>query len=129
MNQLKRYGLVEKKSDGDGNCLFHSLALFFAGWSHAMMRAELVNFITCQPDTFAQDIAFEYNCSTGDYCQKMSRLGVEGDAIMLQAFTMCFDVRVWLFMPTGLTTFGSGSKNIALIRRGEHYDAAIPGQS
>lgn len=123
--QLERYGLVEKKSNGDGNCLFHSLALFFAGWNHLLMRAELVAFIANNPAKFAQDVLFEYGCTVEQYCQKMANPGVQGDGIVLQAFTLCFGVRVWLFMPTGVTQLGDG-RNIALIRRGEHYDAAIP---
>jgi hypothetical protein len=110
----------------DGNCQFHSLALFFDFLSHTQMRAQVVQYIQQHADRFVEDIRAEYGCSVDAYCERMARLGTHGDGVTLQAFTLAFQVSVWLFMPTGVSRFGEFQKNIALIRQGDHYDAAIP---
>ena len=123
---LSKYGLVRREMPSDGDCLFHALALFFSDTDASQMRTLCVQYVAQNPETFATDIGAEYNCSVPIYCQNMNKPHTFGDAIMIQAFCLAFDMKVWLFMPTGVTDLGGGSKNIALIRLGQHYEAAVP---
>lgn len=123
---LAQHRLRLHPSAPDGNCQFHSLALFFDFLEHRAVRAHIVEYIEQHADRFAEDVRAEYGCSVADYCARMARLGTHGDGVTLQAFTLAFQVSVWLFLPTGVSRFGEYEKNIALVRRGDHYDAAIP---
>lgn len=124
--ELSRFGLTISPSPPDGSCLFHSLSLFFADLDHVEMRRQIVQYIADHAEQFSLDIGAEYNCSVETYCQNMAQIGTYGDGIALQAFTILYQVTVWLFMPSGTSKIGEYPKNIALVRRGEHYDAAIP---
>lgn len=125
---LKKYKLKNHPIAGDGNCLFGSLALFFQDFNPVEMRQYCIGYIETHPDIFRADIEIEYGCSVEQYCKTMINPRVYGDAIALQAFTLAFPCTLWLFMPTGMTKFGEGPRNIALIRVGEHYNAAVPHQ-
>jgi len=123
---LAQYRLKRHPVRADGNCLFHALSLFFSDVSAMEMRQQCVRYVSEHAEDFEPDISALYECSVPVYCSRMLRPGFFGDAVILQAFTLAFPVTVYLFMPTGLTQFGSGSRNVALIRAGEHYDAAVP---
>ena len=126
MSELASYGLVKHPVPGDGNCLFHALSIFFVNMQALEMRQQCVQYIIAHPDLFAADIIALYGCDVQTYCARMSQPRVFGDGIVLQAFVLAHNCSVYLFMPTGVTKLGTGPRNLAIVRNGEHYDAAVP---
>lgn len=124
---LKTYNLSRVGVPGDGNCQFHSLSVFFDSYDHSAMRQIICKFIHRNKTIFQEDILNLGYDNVDKYILEMSRNGTWGDGITLQAFCMIFRVNVWLFMPTGVSQLcPKFEKNVAIIRNGNHYEAALP---
>lgn len=126
--RLASFGLRRVPMPGDGNCQFRALATFFADprVSHVTLRRLVARFVWQHRERFRPYIAHEYGIDVRKYCQRMQRDGEWGDAISLQAFGVLFRINVWLFMPSGVTSLHDyeDGLNVALVHRGNHYDAA-----
>lgn len=130
---LQSYSLKKINVPGDGNCLFHSMCIFFRkqGYRQDFMRKLICDYIEKSKELFNPSISSlsEYR-SFDEYIKEMRKNGHWGDGICLQAFGLLFKTNVILLMPTGIyhmhTQF---KKNVAFVRDGNHYQAAVPNKS
>ena len=92
----------------DGNCLFHSLAIF-CGLSHGEIRKLCVDFTAANLDvvmditgeTFKSAINQEYDVgSTQEYLDEMKRYGVWGGWVEICAFAQMFKKQIEVYFIT-----------------------------
>jgi len=130
---LSSHNLVRIPVPGDGNCLFHSLALFFQDSSvnHLSMRQRLCTYIAQHRADFEPVVA-DTRHSLDDYLNYMSRPGAYGDGIMVDAFSLCFQINVFIFnQGRSYQTLPDAAINIALYwdKAAQHYEPAFPTSS
>lgn len=127
---LNSHQLVRISVPGDGNCLFHSLALFFSDSSvnHLSMRQRLCTYIAQHREDF-EPIVADTQHTLDDYLNYMRRPGSYGDGIMIDAFSLCFQINVFIFnQGHSYETLPDARINIALYwnRAAQHYEPAFP---
>jgi len=129
-HRLAQHRLKLLPMAADGNCQFNAMSCFFQNraLSPREIRRRVVHYIWANRERFKYDIEAEYGKSPQDYCSAMLREGVWGDGITLQAFGLLFNVNLWLFTAEGRSNLHEipDRPNVALVRSGAHYDAAIP---
>lgn len=115
----------------DGSCLFASLASFFKSSTitHENIRRMIVHYIYQHPTQFELDIQAEGYTNVDDYCSKMAQINYWGDGICCQAFSVMFQVNVWIFYDDGsdytqISHF-DGRPHIALLLKQEHYSRIL----
>lgn len=135
---LASYGLERVQMPSDGNCLFHAISSFFNDprTDHRAVRRRICEYIDTHRDQFAPDIECDYP-SVDVYLREMRRVGEWGDAIMVQAFCLAYDVNVVLFTPgrcselyPGNDSAGNERPKMGLVAYEHHYTATrlIDGQ-
>ena len=129
------YSLRRVRVAADGNCQFRALALFFptSNISHLTIRHQVVQYIRENKETFKDEIEalkLEDGIRSVDhYCSLMSQPGYWGDYTTLQAFSLLYNVNVWLFTNEGakpLRDEDEQLQNIGLVHQHSHFDAALP---
>jgi len=90
--RLDFYGLKEKEVQGDGSCQFRSLSdqLFRSAQHHLEVRKKVVEQLRAEPDRYQPYVTMDYD----KYCSSMSRPGVWGDHVTLQAAADAYGVRI-----------------------------------
>ncbi|GAV75810.1 OTU domain-containing protein [Cephalotus follicularis] len=92
LNRLQLYDFVEVKVQGDGNCQFRALSdqLYGEPDYHKSVRRQVVNQLKSHPDIYEGYVPMEY----ADYVKNMSRSGVWGDHVTLQAAADLYCVKI-----------------------------------
>ena len=121
--------MITAPQPSDGNCLFSCLASFFnkPSINHVVIRRMLVHYILHNADTFINDIVAEGYKDVDEYTRHMSQVGQWGDAIIISAFTMLFNVNVCISfsesphdMPTMISNIPN-APTLALLLNKNHY--------
>lgn len=123
---LAEENLERVEMPSDGNCLFHAVASFFDSFTtHRDVRHRICDYIDQNRERFEIDILHSGYASIDEYLRMMRRDREWGDAIMLNAFCLCFDINVVLFTPHGSSELypGPTRAKMALVAFGQHYTA------
>jgi len=123
---LAESNLERVEMPSDGNCLFHAVASFFDSFTTPReVRHRICDYIDQNRERFEIDILHSGYASIDEYLRAMRRDREWGDAIMLNAFCLCFDINVVLFTPDGSSEMYPGPKRakMALVAFGQHYTA------
>eukprot|EP01017_Pseudomicrothorax_dubius_P002722 TRINITY_DN1019_c0_g1_i4.p1 TRINITY_DN1019_c0_g1~~TRINITY_DN1019_c0_g1_i4.p1 ORF type:complete len:364 (-),score=120.94 TRINITY_DN1019_c0_g1_i4:702-1793(-) len=97
--ELKQKGLYMRDVDGDGNCLFRSIADQLEGTetNHKDYRMRAVDYMRDNPDDFRPYID-EDEIKWDDYLAKMSKDAEWGDHMELQALSQALRVNIIIHM-------------------------------
>ncbi|KAL4340630.1 hypothetical protein GQ457_08G019280 [Hibiscus cannabinus] len=94
LSRLQLYGFVELKVQGDGNCQFRALShqLYHTPDNHKYVRRQIVNQLKSNPEAYEGYVPMDY----ADYLKKMSKSGVWGDHVTLQAAADAYGLKIFV---------------------------------
>lgn len=92
--QISKFGLDIKEISGDGNCLFRAISDQITGNEnlHGEYRVLAIDFMRSNSDDFSPFV--EDDEPFGDYLKRMSKLGVWGGNMELQALSLVLNVNI-----------------------------------
>eukprot|EP01006_Ploeotia_vitrea_P034958 TRINITY_DN65827_c3_g2_i1.p1 TRINITY_DN65827_c3_g2~~TRINITY_DN65827_c3_g2_i1.p1 ORF type:complete len:424 (+),score=48.97 TRINITY_DN65827_c3_g2_i1:66-1274(+) len=126
--QLAALNLRVRDVEGDGNCLFRSVAdqMYGKPDGHRAVRKETMDFIQAHAEMFAPFI--EDDESFEDYCDRMRKPAEWGGNIEIQAISLLYsyDVIIHAIDQPRMEVRNPGTKDVMHLSylQGEHYGSA-----
>lgn len=119
--RLQTIGFTIVDQSGDGNCLFRAISHQIYGdpGHHGIVRAKTVEYLLLERAYFSGYVAGSFD----DYIQRLSRDGVWGDHIELQAMAELYNrpIQIFAYSTEPFRTFDCGPRNAQPIRLSYHF--------
>lgn len=105
-SRLLALGLKRHATPSDGNCLFHAVSFLLKSKQITdtppdTLRKNVCEFIDNNLDLFREDLEREYG-SVEKFQQVMRKKGTYGCCIVLNAFSILFNVNFYVHFPTNV---------------------------